>query len=254
MRLQPEAVLPEASEIAAPQWTPPPDRAQDSGPASPAVALPSSRQVAEQVSPSPESDGAEDPPDAPPRERTAPSSRLPTTADAREPTTSPNASQSWTLDVRPRPTDWGGLFFLVFALRRLGLAECLQQQPDLSDAAFGARILSRVADRLEIEAEDPIRAPLDHPFRPDEGLDGLVLTWIESLEDWLAEHVELTLEEVVRRSAAVTCTRTHVDVVFDMESSEVAIRRAGLDIDPGWVPWLGRVVSFHYVFGGMLDG
>jgi hypothetical protein len=24
------------------------------------------------------------------------------------------------------------------------------------------------------------------------------------------------------------------------------IRRAGLDIDPGWVPWLGRVVSFHY--------
>ena len=24
------------------------------------------------------------------------------------------------------------------------------------------------------------------------------------------------------------------------------IRRVGLDIDPGWVPWLGRIVTFHY--------
>jgi hypothetical protein len=24
------------------------------------------------------------------------------------------------------------------------------------------------------------------------------------------------------------------------------VRRAGLDFDPGWVPWYGRVISFHY--------
>jgi hypothetical protein len=24
------------------------------------------------------------------------------------------------------------------------------------------------------------------------------------------------------------------------------VRRLGLDIDPGWLPWFGRVVAFHY--------
>ena len=27
---------------------------------------------------------------------------------------------------------------------------------------------------------------------------------------------------------------------------DVAVRRAGLDTDPGWVPWLGTVVMFRY--------
>ena len=26
----------------------------------------------------------------------------------------------------------------------------------------------------------------------------------------------------------------------------VPVRLAGLDINPGWLPWLGRVVQFHY--------
>jgi len=25
------------------------------------------------------------------------------------------------------------------------------------------------------------------------------------------------------------------------------VRRAGLDIDPGWLPWFGRVVAFQFV-------
>jgi len=27
---------------------------------------------------------------------------------------------------------------------------------------------------------------------------------------------------------------------------ELRLRRAGLDFDAGWVPWLGRVVAYHY--------
>jgi hypothetical protein len=26
----------------------------------------------------------------------------------------------------------------------------------------------------------------------------------------------------------------------------VEVRRAGLDLDPGWIPWLGAVVRFVY--------
>ncbi|MCG8457164.1 MAG: hypothetical protein MI919_12875, partial [Holophagales bacterium] len=41
-------------------------------------------------------------------------------------------------------------------------------------------------------------------------------------------------------------TATHVDLVASLEAVRLDVRRAGLDLDPGWVPELGRVVQFHY--------
>jgi hypothetical protein len=46
--------------------------------------------------------------------------------------------------------------------------------------------------------------------------------------------------------ARIHVSLSHVDVVARAEHASVAIRRAGLDIDPGWVPSLGRVLLFHY--------
>jgi hypothetical protein len=31
-----------------------------------------------------------------------------------------------------------------------------------------------------------------------------------------------------------------------MSNVSIAIRRTGLDINPGWVPELGRIVQFHF--------
>jgi hypothetical protein len=31
-----------------------------------------------------------------------------------------------------------------------------------------------------------------------------------------------------------------------LDSVDLDIRRAGLDLDPGWVPWLGVVVRYRY--------
>lgn len=36
------------------------------------------------------------------------------------------------------------------------------------------------------------------------------------------------------------------DLHLPTDAIDIAVRRAGLDIDPGWVPWLGRVIRFHY--------
>lgn len=41
-------------------------------------------------------------------------------------------------------------------------------------------------------------------------------------------------------------TTTHVDLLFRLEGISLPLRMAGLDIDPGWVPALGRVVQFHF--------
>ena len=41
-------------------------------------------------------------------------------------------------------------------------------------------------------------------------------------------------------------TASHLDLVVPLDAADLAVRRAGLDRDPGWLPAFGRVVSFHY--------
>jgi hypothetical protein len=55
------------------------------------------------------------------------------------------------------------------------------------------------------------------------------------------------LAAVVSRPGRVAVTRTHVDVLFGHQQADPRVRRAGLDLDPGWLPWFGRVVQFHYL-------
>jgi hypothetical protein len=64
---------------------------------------------------------------------------------------------------------------------------------------------------------------------------------------FLHRRVGLTLRRLVVRPGRVVLSPTHVDVVFALEQADTAIRRWALDVNPGWVPWLSRVVSFHYI-------
>ncbi|MBK1660980.1 hypothetical protein [Paracraurococcus ruber] len=41
-------------------------------------------------------------------------------------------------------------------------------------------------------------------------------------------------------------TPTHLDLMLPASALRVELRLAGLDLDPGWVPWLGRVIAFRY--------
>lgn len=53
------------------------------------------------------------------------------------------------------------------------------------------------------------------------------------------------------RRGRIVVTPTHLDIEFDGRDADPAVRIAGLDLDPGWVPWLGRVVCFHYNYSRM---
>ena len=46
--------------------------------------------------------------------------------------------------------------------------------------------------------------------------------------------------------ARVYVTATHLDVALALEALPIAIRLAGLDRDPGWVPAAGRYIAFHF--------
>jgi len=48
------------------------------------------------------------------------------------------------------------------------------------------------------------------------------------------------------RPGFISLTPTHADMHFRLRDTDMRVRQLGLDIDPGWLPWFGRVVSFHY--------
>jgi hypothetical protein len=51
---------------------------------------------------------------------------------------------------------------------------------------------------------------------------------------------------LVARFGRLRVGRHEADLWLPLRSVDVAIRKAGLDIDPGWVPWLGRTIRIHY--------
>ncbi|HET6518205.1 MAG TPA: hypothetical protein VFG47_00075, partial [Geminicoccaceae bacterium] len=67
-----------------------------------------------------------------------------------------------------------------------------------------------------------------------------------ALQRHLRRYAGIGLVGLTRRPGRVLATATHLDVLFDARLIELRLRRAGLDLDPGWVPWLGRVVRYHY--------
>ena len=84
------------------------------------------------------------------------------------------------------------------------------------------------------------------PVPPLGALERIVSGYISALDHFLVRYTQMGLRPLVTRPGLVAATRTHLDVTFDQTRLEIGIRKAGLDINPGWVPWLGRVIYFHY--------
>ena len=174
-----------------------------------------------------------------------------------------------------------GLYFALHILHRLEFPRLLCEQPALANAELARRVLTRLADSLDVAADDPVRAlliglpPQPHARREfavaaswpatffdaaqreqhapmaappaAASIDVAVDAWERALRAWLALRTELDLPSLVRRRGRVALTRTHLDIVFDLNSADVRIRKAGLDLDLGYVPYLRRVIQFHFV-------
>lgn len=182
-------------------------------------------------------------------------------------------------------SECGGLLFLVSVLERLGFNSWLTYgyqnrdgDPTLLEAGFGAALLLGIGRRIGLRATDPLALALRNepnenggePFGQlpscihrsgnDASIAGLKAPelwprewvhhagkWIRETRRWCRRQAGIGLHDLINRSARVSTTRTHVELSFTFDQIDLRVRRAGLDLDPGWVPWLGRVVRFHYL-------
>lgn len=169
----------------------------------------------------------------------------------------------------------GGLLFLLPVLARLGYPEWLARHPEWARMDLARRMLARVLQTLCVDPKDPAWTVVDaaphpecqptqfnSPARWASGL-GLRMTmtqacaarplrlraaqaWQLAAQRWLRRYLGLSLRALVLRPAGLVHTPTHVELQFDHAQVDLRVRRAGLDLDPGWVAWFARVVSIGY--------
>ena len=65
----------------------------------------------------------------------------------------------------------------------------------------------------------------------------------------LRRHARISLRRLVRRPGLVRASATHLEVIINARFVDVDLRRAALDLDPGWVQWLGKIVRFEFDYG-----
>ncbi len=137
-------------------------------------------------------------------------------------------------------TNWGGVLFLINALQRLDIEVLLAG----AGAPTGWRLLHDLGAAFGMPQDEALAI-----FLAGQDLD------TQAPPDLIAE-LALRLEALYRpdgpwplplaQKAKLRATETHLDLDLAATEINIALRLSGLDLDPGWVPWLGRVVTFHY--------
>ena len=172
-------------------------------------------------------------------------------------------------------TPFAGLLLVVPILERLGFAAFLASHPSYLDTGFPTRLLWFIGQRVGLPPNDPLalgfRAELggeDDPVPPE--IDAVSFTlpahagevlsspeprtplnspfaaWLTAVRRWSRRHPRIGLTALIRRPGRVHISKTHISASFAFSQIDVRVRRLALDVDPGWVPWMGRVVQFTY--------
>ncbi|WKJ89986.1 hypothetical protein QZJ86_18565 [Methylomonas montana] len=144
----------------------------------------------------------------------------------------------------------GGLLYLLNMLNRPEMRSLMVEHAETLPSAWAW--LYRLGQELQLREDDALvdfialQLGLENhlalsqlPALPDrEQVLNQARRWYGKTGVWQAGLLALT--------AQVQYSPSHIDLYAPMTAIRLPVRLAGLDINPGWLPWLGRVVSFHY--------
>jgi hypothetical protein len=153
-------------------------------------------------------------------------------------------------------TQFGGVFYLLNA------ALALQLYSDFT-APRGANLRLSPWDWLALVGRawfgrEFVRDPVWELLASLAGREGRRLRrprWLNAQLEKLRVRLGLALGDegaaeipalVCRYSADIAVTASRVDVRLALADLPLALRVAGLDRDPGWIPAAGRSVAFHF--------
>lgn len=148
-------------------------------------------------------------------------------------------------------TEYAGLLFLLHLLPAAGLLEHVEAlAPDQLP-----HVLWHMATRiLGIPVDDPVVRAFCGGWQPEGALPdphGALALPAElvahNVTDYVAQRLpDTTLTAILQRPGTIHFEAGWIEACMPARSAETILRRAGLDLDPGWLPWLGCVVRFVY--------
>ena len=163
------------------------------------------------------------------------------------------------------PSEWAGLLHLYQTAAEADVPAAV-----LADDALSTRPLAWVLHSIACllvpaEPDDPALLafagllPTDEPpslaWRPADqqerdSIAGHAHRWLTVTAHRLlgdGDCTAQTVERLLHRPGTIFAERGWIDIDMPLDAVDIDIRRAGLDIDPGWIGWLGSVVRFRYV-------
>jgi hypothetical protein len=202
------------------------------------------------------------------------STAQPLTGSAAQPVDGPAASPGAAeaddpgrLGVRERhATEWAGLLFLLNTAGDARLRESIATDPVLDGrpvrwilhALAGALVPAGPGDPAALalagltpgDAGPTITSPpADNELA---SVGALASRWATAtahrlvIAPWAGLEPSAVVERVARRPGHVIADPGWIEIHLDLEDVDIDLRRAGLDVDPGWLPWLGAVVRIVY--------
>jgi hypothetical protein len=158
----------------------------------------------------------------------------------------------------PDTTGWqatrhAGLLFWLSRIAAIGVFEWLDELPDAP--AGGLRLLLReLALAMAVPDDDPAFAVFcggavpqaEAPSSIVEKARSIVDAWSRWLADAAPDLLEPRITTVCQRDGRLRLEPGWVELHLPLASVDTSIRRIALDLDPGWLPWLGCVVRIHY--------
>ncbi|WLE98045.1 MAG: hypothetical protein QTN59_04235 [Candidatus Electrothrix communis] len=169
-------------------------------------------------------------------------------------------------------SEYGGLLFLLPLLEQAGIIDELIKAEQFEKRSLRWFLHALALELLPMQANDPAALAFcglgpEDPL-PDREEPGPDATEKRMLADWrlrilqtLArrmsdnsenegrgqeKHAEQILHRVCCRNARIIADPGWIEVMFSLRDVSIEVRRAGLDLDPGFIPWLGVVIKFYY--------
>ena len=144
-------------------------------------------------------------------------------------------------------TQYGGIFFLINALlltkctddiqaSQVAPWQLIQHMAHMLGCGKDAGLMEFFDSQLAVPAEE---GALQSAAHLAEKLTPQVIHRFHQHLQWNGDFFLLR--------ARIEQRLPYINVYFHVSSIQLPLRLLGLDINPGWQPWLGQVVKYHYV-------
>lgn len=148
-------------------------------------------------------------------------------------------------------TEQGGIFYLLNFLNLPRVQDALLSEPLTRDYPSAWGWLWQVAVAMEWRPEPGVEnlfAFFCGYDQPEQLRQLPAMPQMQDLLQWGRQRYGAALfnRDIFAVPAQIETDACHVDAFYALDSVNLDVRRVGLDIDPGWLPWLGKVVKFHY--------